>query len=284
MQTEKTSPRRRSIRMRRRRRNRLYLICLSLTVIAVAFAMLPKGGMRGLIVETLPTATPHAELKATEEKNTAELSLPSASYTALQLGAFENVQSAAAEAEKYKARGAAGYVFFEGKNRLFASIYPTREEARNVQQRLKNDHSVETYLYTLSLPPITMRVTGTETQLSALSGALALPSALLSETYSLFLSLDEGRITGEDAKAVMQAQSRRIGETVSEMKRVFAGTGSGTIIHLEKTLDNIKRSIDVLSDKNLSTDVEISAQIKYTYIDQIIELRAFLQDPQGSGA
>ncbi|MDD2648539.1 MAG: SPOR domain-containing protein [Eubacteriales bacterium] len=283
MQTEKTSPRRRSVRMRRKRRRRLQLVYLSLAAVAVAFFLLSRGTSGGLIVETMPTGTPHALTQSSEKKDTSELSLPPSTYTALQLGAFDNLQSAEAESEKFKKRGAAGYVFFEGKNRLFASVYPSRAEARNVQQRLKDNHSVETYLYTIELPPITMRVTGTETQLGALSGALALPGALLSESYSLFFALDEGRITGNEAKVEMQKQSKRVDEAIATMKSVFAGTGSKTVINLQKTLSSLKKSIDVLSDKNITGDVEISAQIKYTYIEQIVVFRAFLLDPQGKG-
>ena len=102
---------------------------------------------------------------------TLEFELPSYQWFALQLGVFDNREGAEEFSHEYQKRGAAGYLWYENNFRVLAAAFPLREDAQLVREQLKKQHAVDSHLFSIDFPAVTLRVTGMRGQLDILQAA-----------------------------------------------------------------------------------------------------------------
>ena len=95
-----------------------------------------------------------------ETRETREITLNGSVWYALQLGAFETEEAAGQLAEQFQRRGAAGYLWPEERFRVLAAVYPEKEDAQAVRQQLRDQHDVDSYLFEISIPSVSLRMTG----------------------------------------------------------------------------------------------------------------------------
>lgn len=184
------------------------------------FAVLAIGSSAYLLRDRLPGVRLSFQ-EQTEDLTSGEavLTLPGETWYALQLGAFSNREAAAAEAEKFKQRGAAGYVLENGSTfRAMAAAYDTRAAAQAVCARLASEHGIETYVIELSRGEMTARCHGQNAQLTALKDAYDCLSTLSGQMYALSCGLDERTKSFEEtleALLSMETTLRTIPERLS---------------------------------------------------------------------
>ena len=174
-----------------------YLL-LFLSAVVVLSGLVWRG--EEVTIETAPTATPiptDAYFDETVEER--EVTLPSATWYALQLGAFESETAAEELANQFVKRGAAGYVWHDGRYRTLAAVYPTREDAQGVREQLSEAHSVDSYLYQIDLPSLHVLMKGMKGQLDILEAAFEHAHDLVANLQTLSVSLDRQETSGQEA-------------------------------------------------------------------------------------
>ncbi len=193
----------------------LSYLLLFLSAVVVLSGLVWRGDGAELDIRPLPTATPiptDAYFDETQEER--ELTLPGATWYALQLGAFENEDAAQELAQRFIQRGAAGYVWRDGRYRTLAALYPTREDAQNVREQLSKQHTVDTYLYQIDLPALRVRMKGMKGQLDILEAAFSHAHDLVSSMQAASVAMDRQEMSSQEAVERMDGLKAQV-ETVS---------------------------------------------------------------------
>ena len=94
------------------------------------------------------------------------------------MGFHSTKQAADEEAAAARARGAAGYVLSGNGFSVLAAAYGSRSDAQKVQTQLRSSHQIETAVVDIVRPEITLRLTGQQAQLTALTDACTLMDQL----------------------------------------------------------------------------------------------------------
>ncbi|MEG1889954.1 MAG: SPOR domain-containing protein [Clostridia bacterium] len=182
-----------------------YLL-LFLSAVVILSGLLWQGGGEVLEIQVTPTQTPIPTDAAFDETpDSREIALPSSTWYALQLGAFETERAAKELADQFISRGAAGYVWHDGRYRTLAAVYPTREDAQAVRRQLSEQHTVETYLYQIDLSALRVRMSGAKGQLDILQAAFLHANDLVTRLQTLGVSLDRREMSNAEAVEVLQS-------------------------------------------------------------------------------
>ncbi len=183
-----------------------------LSWLLVAAAVLVAAG--GLIsrspadpfIQPLPTATPFPlEESFDETVESCQWTLPEVNWYALQLGAFDSEASAQELAEQFRARGAAGYLWQDGRWRVLAAVYATEEDARTVRKQISDTHGVDSYLFHISLPGAGVSMQGMRGQIEILKAAFEHAAALVADLQQLSLQADHTQNGAEELQAALLA-------------------------------------------------------------------------------
>lgn len=182
-----------------------YLL-LFLSAVVVMSGLVWRGGGEELSIEPVVTPSPiptDAYFDETPEQR--ELTLPASCWYALQLGAFESETAAGELARQFTQRGAAGYVWQDGRYRTLAALYPTQDEAQNVRRRLSEQHTVDSYLYRIALPALHVRMSGMKGQLDILEAAFTHGNDLVSRLQAISVMMDRGEKNAQEAVECLTA-------------------------------------------------------------------------------
>ena len=173
-------------------------LLLIFSVLVIAGGLITPRQNSGLITP-LPTETPYPLTERFDETmETCEWSLPSVEWYALQLGAFDQPESAQALANQFQGRGAAGYLWHDERYRLLAAIYATENDARTVRQQISQQHEVDSYLFRISLPPVAVSIHGMRGQIEILQAAFVHAADLVTALQESCLKVDRSEVTREE--------------------------------------------------------------------------------------
>lgn len=180
-------------------------------VLVAATVLVVLGGLLGRrttgpTIQPLPSATPFPLEEGFDETlESCEWSLPEVNWYALQLGAFDNEASARELAEQFRQRGAAGYLWQDGRWRVLAAVYATEEDARTVRRQISDTHGVDSYLYHISLPGVGVSMQGMRGQIEILKAAFEHASALVAQLQQLSLQADRQGNGAEELQSALLA-------------------------------------------------------------------------------
>ena len=209
-------------------------------------------------------------------RGSREITLSAHTLYALQLGAFTQQSAAEQLAQAFSARGAAGYVSFDGEAyRVLAAAYPTRAEAQTVQTRL-NAQSISTYIHPITQDSLSLRAGGTKDQVAALAEAAAYLDTLGDKLYTLSAALDAQQISGPDALAALLSE----GVTCAALRRglldAFDGAPPDSLSSLIRTLGDAADIAE--AQRNENSAVRIGAALKRCHLTVFFGLLAFCQE------
>lgn len=188
---------------------------LFLSALVLLSGLISPGGGEPLDIALAPTATPIPTDEAFDEtRESRELTLPAHSWYGLQLGAFESEQAARETCERFRARGAAGYVWHDERYRALAAAYPSREDAQSVRDQLVERHTVETHLFQIELPPLQLRMSGMKGQLDILEAAFLHANDLVAQLQALSVAMDRQEKNPSETKDILSALTGQM-ETVA---------------------------------------------------------------------
>ena len=182
-------------------------ICLlAFAALIVLNGLISKNAGNGFAVETIPQATKVPLNDAFDETMTETvLEIPGQSWFALQVGVFESEESAQEASSVFQKRGAAGYLWQDGRFRVLAAAYPNREDAQIVREQIRDSHGIESYLYTITFPTLRLKLTGMQGQIEILQAAFAHADDLAKQIQNLSIRMDRQEISVPEAKEEISA-------------------------------------------------------------------------------
>jgi hypothetical protein len=208
-----------------------------------------------------------SEVSLSTEKNavSAEVTLPAVTSYMLQMGSFSTEENAMAQATLLKTMGGGGYVLpDDGRFRVLAAGYTTKESAEEVRDRLKND-GVDCMVYPFTTASASFRVTAADDRLDSVKSsfqALADAQGALSTT-----SMRYDATTGDvdEGKAACAEIASKL-KTGMEVLSSYADSDSEVLKKLLACYDTYESQLNALADSNADSLVAFSAQIKYTQL------------------
>ena len=196
---------------------------LGMAALLIATGLVWRDRGSELTVEPLLYATPvPLEERFDETPAKREMVLPAFEWHALQLGAFENEAAAKEQAEQFAMRGAAGYVWHDGRYRVLAAVYPLKEDAQRVRERLQVRHEIDSYLYQIKLPEIHVRLSGMQGQLDILQAALIHGTDLVNALQRMSVSMDRQELNVDEAFAELASLHDQISLVALRLRQRFA--------------------------------------------------------------
>lgn len=217
----------------------LSYLLLFLCVVVLLGGLLGRDGNGGVDIAVAPTQTPIPTDEVFDETpESRDIDLPARQWYALQLGAFESEQAANELAERFRLRGAAGYVWQDGRYRALAALYPTKDDAQSVRRRLSEQHTVDTYIYIVELPDVRLRLSGMRGQLDITEAAFKQAHDLVASLQALSVSMDRQESGVEEALITLGAIRRQTDNIALRLRQRFPEPRHGTVTGLLNLYDD----------------------------------------------
>ena len=253
------------------------MLFLSCVVLFAGF--LSRGTSRDdLTVVPSVTPAPTQVMETFDETpDSREITIPARAWYAIQLGVYENQDAARQQAESFISRGAAGYVFEDGgRYRVLAAVYPAQEDAKTVRGQLKDQHEIDSYVYTLNQPELVLRMSGMAGQLDALEAALTfLPQAAV-QLQAMSIALDQREADTSRTASDLSGLYAQAQTLFTLLESRFPSPRHTLVDGLLKQLKNLQTRITGLGNRQLGL-VELAAALKYETLASIGEVNQFLQ-------
>ncbi len=187
--------------------------------------------------------------------------LPADTWYALQVGVFESEESAHQAAQVFQARGAAGYIWHDGRYRVLAAVYPSKEDAQIVREQLKERHSIDTYLYPIEYPSVHMRLTGMQGQLEILEASFEHAKDIAVQLQQQSVAIDRQEISGFDAKKKLDAITAQADIVALRLEQRFPKPVHSTVQALiECFTDYSSFALEFTGEESA---VEVGIRLKY---------------------
>lgn len=197
-------------------------------LLLVSFGLIVSGlisqrTQEGFGLEVLPTETSiPLDDSFDETLSVSEIELTMGTWYALQVGAFENRESALETARVFQNRGAAGYIWNEGRYRVLASVYPSMEEAQRVREQLKEQHAIDTYVYAIEMPALKLRINGMQGQIDVVQASFLHVSDLAVQLQQLTTEVDRQEKTVAEVQNAIEALETQLRIVAVRIKQRFA--------------------------------------------------------------
>ena len=185
------------------------------------------------VFETVATPSPiPLDAAFDETRETREITLNGSVWYALQLGAFETEEAAGQLAEQFQRRGAAGYLWPEERFRVLAAVYPEKEDAQAVRQQLRDQHDVDSYLFEISIPSVSLRMTGMRGQIDILEAAFLHAEELIRQMERISETLDRQEITPAEAAGELNTLREQVELVALRMEQRFLSPRNAAVTGL----------------------------------------------------
>jgi len=215
-----------------------------------------------LAIDAVPSQTPVPLDEAFDETMIeAQIELPSSSWFALQLGAFDNEDAAFETAQQYAKRGAAGYVWHDGRYRALAAVYPSRDDAQLVRQQLETQHAVDTYLYPIELSPLKLKIKGMRGQLEILEAAFLHAGDLIAGLQELSITMDRREMNVQEVAERLESLKAQTSLVALRLRQRFTSPRHSTVEALAALFDDYSAFCETLGDHGSA--VGMTAAVKH---------------------
>ena len=185
------------------------------------------------VFETVATPSPiPLDAAFDETRETREITLNGSVWYALQLGAFETEEAAGQLAEQFQRRGDAGYLWPEERFRVLAAVYPEKEDAQAVRQQLRDQHDVDSYLFEISIPSVSLRMTGMRGQIDILEAAFLHAEELIRQMERISETLDRQEITPAEAAEELNTLREQVELVALRMEQRFLSPRNAAVTGL----------------------------------------------------
>ncbi len=224
---------------------------------------------------TLPDDTNESVEDTT--KITETLKANSLTLYGIQMGAFTDEENARAFSQELKARGGAGYIYNNGFYRVMAIGFQSEEDARKVREELKTD-DIESHVFKLATSGADMQVTATVENVMEIRSAYEIWEENFRLMEQMVVSLDSDSITSLEAADKINAQKTEMEQKRNKLQEMNANQSNNVILTgLVGLYDESCRSLDKILSENANDKVAISSEIKYTYIDMLMQYKDYME-------
>lgn len=247
-----------------------YIMLIMAAIIVISGMMSQKKQPAAIVA--IPTATPLPLDEAFDETmTTLEWQLPSVEWYALQLGAFDQEESAKALSRQYQSRGAAGYLWQDDRYRVLAAVYASEEDARNVRQQISQQHAVESYLYKIALQPLPVSIHGMQGQIEILQAAFMHSCDLIASLQDWGIRCDRADLSREKLLDELNGLSSQTQLISARMQQRFPKPRAQSVANLILLLDDYSLFCNNVS--TIDTQVQLGSALKHQTIKTLDLLR-----------
>ena len=194
--------------------------------------------------------------------------LPALSVSLVVLSRAGDEAAARIEAARYVARGAAGYILPGASEYLIVGAgYESGDEAAKVMKKLSEDEKITASVAAREAPALSVRLTGTRAQVTALMGAEA---ALRQQTNALgeaAFSLDAGEIQLAGAREALLSARAEVKKARETLTKAASGEENKASQGLTALLSALEDAAATMLYNAQSSPLFFSSQMKYNYID-----------------
>jgi hypothetical protein len=194
--------------------------------------------------------------------------LPALSVNLVVLSRAGDEASARIEAARYVARGAAGYILPGASEYLIVGAgYESAEEAAKVMKKLSEGEKIAASVAVREAPALSVRLTGTSAQVTALMGAEA---SLRHETNALgeaAFKLDAGEIQLSGAREALLSARAEAKKAREALIKAVSGEENKASQGLTALLTSLEDAAATMLYNAQSSPLFFSSQMKYNYID-----------------
>ena len=220
------------------------------------------------VFETVATPSPiPLDAAFDETRETREITLNGSVWYALQLGAFETEEAARQLAEQFQRRGAAGYLWPEDRFRVLAAVYPEKEDAQVVRQQLRDQHDVDSYLFEISIPSVSLRMTGMRGQIDILEAAFLHAEDLIRQMERISETLDRQEITPAEAAEELNTLREQVELVALRMEQRFLSPRNAAVTGLIGLMRDY--AAFAREETGQESNALLSRQLKYQTIQTI---------------
>ena len=220
------------------------------------------------VFETVATPSPiPLDAAFDETRETREITLNGSVWYALQLGAFETEEAARQLAEQFQRRGAAGYLWPEERVRVLAAVYPEKEDAQAVRQQLRDQHDVDSYLFEISIPSVSLRMTGMRGQIDILEAAFLHAEELIRQMERISETLDRQEITPAEAAEELNTLREQVELVALRMEQRFLSPRNAAVTGLIGLMRDY--AAFAREETGQESNALLSRQLKYQTIQTI---------------
>lgn len=220
------------------------------------------------VFETVATPSPiPLDAAFDETRETREITLNGSVWYALQLGAFETEEAARQLAEQFQRRGAAGYLWPEERFRVLAAVYPEKEDAQAVRQQLRDQHDVDSYLFEISIPSVSLRMTGMRGQIDILEAAFLHAEELIRQMERISETLDRQEITPAEAAEELNTLREQVELVALRMEQRFLSPRNAAVTGLIGLMRDY--AAFAREETGQESNALLSRQLKYQTIQTI---------------
>ena len=229
----------------------------------------------GITVIPLVTESPPPLSQAFDETpDKREVSTKESTWYAIQLAAFENKEAADELALSYQSRGAAGVVLFAGNRyRVLASVYSDKEDAQAVRNQLKSTHEIDSYIYEMVIPEMTLKISGVKGQIDVLAAAMQFLRDGLYEIQKISVALDQKEANRQDVANNIKILAMRANELNRLFETRFANPKHTTAQRLQELL-KMYIALETFENSQDSGAVVFAAKLKELTISMIEKTQA----------
>jgi len=189
------------------------------------------------------------------------LEIPADVWYALQVGVFESEESAHQASKNFQKRGAAGYIWSDSRRRVLASVYLSKEDAQAVREQIRDQHSIDSYLFAIEFPAVRMRLTGMQGQLEILQAAFGHVKELAVQMQKMSVAMDRKELSGTEAKEKLDAMSTQADIVALRLEQRFPKPVHRTVQALIDCFTDYTTFASGFSGKE--SDVEMGMRLKY---------------------
>lgn len=252
-------------------------LLLAAAAVIVISGVLSRSDGNGFVLSSIPepTAVPMDEAFDETPAETV-LELSETNWYALQVGVFENEESARELAKAFQKRGAAGYLWQDGRYRVLAAAYPEREDAQLVREQLRDEHNIDSYLFTIRFPAVRLRLSGMQGQIDILKAAFVHASDLAVQIQKLSVSMDRQEMSVSETVSALLSLCEQPETVALRLKQRFASPVPSAVEALISCFDSFSAFANSVSaeESAASMGMQLKQQLFETLdaIQQIYQL------------
>ncbi|MDD4679656.1 MAG: SPOR domain-containing protein [Clostridia bacterium] len=221
---------------------------------------------------TLPDKT--SDPVSDAEKITDSLKAEALVMYTIQMGAFNNSENAHAYAKELKSLGGAAYILHDNFYRVLAIGFQSEEDAKKVRKDLKAN-GMESHVYKLATAGADMKIIATQYNVDAIKSAYEIWEEKYLSLEKLVFQLDSGAVSSNDAYDIINAMK----SDMEDKRDLLAELNTNNMIlsGLVTLYDRACESFDKILSLNSSDKLAISAEIKYTYIEMLMQYKEYME-------
>lgn len=210
------------------------------------------------------TKQPEARTTPQGDLVSREITMPGIDCYMVQMGAYSSMENAQTHAALLQAKGAGGYIIFDGdKYKVMASGYADEASARSVMAQLQAE-AMDCTLYTVSQSGASFKVTATEAQLKLVESGFAALKEVQDELGDAVLTFDKEQQKVDTGKSVIAALCTKLEDAQTKLGE--QDSSNSIIVSVLSTYTRCVGTLDALANDSTQSFVEYSAKLKHAHL------------------